>query len=60
MKALMGKTVKLTDGTLLARELRNREYLLELTNAGLLQNYYQEAGLAQNFGAKAMAHHGWA
>ena len=59
MKALMGKTVKLTDGTLLARELRNREYLLELTNAGLLQNYYQEAGLAQNFGAKAMAHHGW-
>ena len=59
MKALTGKSVKLTDGTLLARELRNREYLLELTNAGLLQNYYQEAGLAQNFGAKAMAHHGW-
>ncbi len=59
MDAIFGKDCKLTDGTLLARELRNREYLTELTNAGLLQNYYQEAGLAQNFGAKAMAHHGW-
>lgn len=59
MKAINGKSCKLTDGTLLARELRNRAYLTELTNAGLLQNYYQEAGLAQNFGAKAMAHHGW-
>ena len=59
MKTINGMNVTLTDGELTEREMRNREYLTELTNAGLLQNYYQEAGLAQNFGAKAMAHHGW-
>lgn len=59
MKAINGRNCKLTDGLFLSRELRNRAYLTELTNAGLLQNYYQEAGLAQNFGAKAMAHRGW-
>lgn len=59
MKAINGRDCRLTDGLFLERERRNREYLMELTDAGLLQNYYQEAGLAQNFGAKAMPHHGW-
>ena len=59
MKAINGRDCMLTDGLFLERERRNREYLMELTDAGLLQNYYQEAGLAQNFGAKAMPHHGW-
>ena len=59
MKAINGRSCKLFDGLFAERENSNREYLTELTNAGLLQNYYQEAGLAQNFGAKAMAHHGW-
>ena len=59
MKAINGRNCKLTDGLFAERERSNREYLTELTDAGLLQNYYQEAGLAQNFGAKAMAHHGW-
>ena len=59
MQAINGHKCRLTDGLFLERERSNREYLTELTNAGLLQNYYQEAGLAQNFGAKAMPHHGW-
>ena len=59
IRQINGRDCKLRDGLLLEREYRNREYLTELTDAGLLQNYYQEAGLAQNFGAKSMAHHGW-
>ena len=59
MKMVSERDCRLADGLLSERESRNREYLTELTNGGLLQNYYQEAGLAQNFGAKAMAHHGW-
>ena len=59
IRAINGRDCKLRDGLFLEKERCNREYLTELTNAGLLQNYYQEAGLAQNFGAKAMPHHGW-
>ena len=39
MKTINGMNVTLTDGELTEREMRNREYLTELTNAGLLQNY---------------------
>lgn len=59
MKELQGRDVVLFDGELLSKERCNTEYLKELTNAALLQNYYQEAGLHQNFGSKAMAHGGW-
>ena len=59
MKELQGRDVALYDGELLSKERCNTEYLKELTNAALLQNYYQEAGLHQNFGSKAMAHGGW-
>ncbi|MBR6365471.1 MAG: glycoside hydrolase family 127 protein [Lachnospiraceae bacterium] len=59
MKELSGREVKLFDGELLMKERCNTAYLKELTDAALLQNYYQEAGLHQNFGSKAMAHGGW-
>ena len=59
MNAINGKNVILEDGELLGKERDNRAYLMELTNAGLLQNYYHEAGLHQNFGSKTMPHGGW-
>jgi len=59
MKALFGKDVTLLDGELLAKEACNRDYLDELKSSALLQNYYQEAGINQNFGSKHMAHTGW-
>ena len=59
MKALFGKDVTLWDGELLAKEACNRSYLDELKSPALLQNFYQEAGINQNFGSKYMAHTGW-
>lgn len=59
MKSLYGKKVVLKDGELLSKERDNRSYLDELKSPALLQNFYQEAGLYQNFGAKFMAHTGW-
>ncbi|MBR4733008.1 MAG: glycoside hydrolase family 127 protein [Lachnospiraceae bacterium] len=59
MKALFGKDVTLWDGELLAKEACNRSYLDELKSPALLQNFYQEAGINQNFGSKHMAHTGW-
>lgn len=59
MQSLMGKNVVLRDGELLAKEFANRDYLMELDAQNLLQNYYQEAGLHQNYGRKVMAHTGW-
>ncbi len=59
MRSLYGKNVVLRDGELLAKELDNRSYLDELKSPALLQNFYQEAGLHQNFGSKFMAHTGW-
>ncbi len=41
------------------KEAENRNYLMELQSDALLQNFYQEAGLHQNFGSKSMAHGGW-
>ena len=59
MKSLYGKNVILRDGELLAKETDNRSYLDELKSPALLQNFYQEAGMNQNFGSKYMAHTGW-
>ena len=59
MKSVLGKKVVLRDGELLAKEFDNRSYLDELKSPALLQNFYQEAGLNQNFGSKHMAHTGW-
>lgn len=59
MKSLHGKQVQLLDGRLLQKERDNRSYLMELQNDALLQNFYQEAGINQNFGSKKMAHTGW-
>lgn len=59
MKMLMGGKVVLKDEELLAKEMYNRNYLMELKSPALLQNYYNEAGLNQNFGSKEMAHGGW-
>ena len=59
MKAVFGKNVILRDGELLAKEADNRNYLEELKSPALLQNFYQEAGINQNFGSKHMAHTGW-
>jgi len=59
MKALFGKDVVLWDGELLAKETDNKNYLDELKSSALLQNFYQEAGINQNFGSKHMAHTGW-
>lgn len=59
MQSIGGKNVVLNDGALKDKERCNREYLMELDSAALLQNYYQEAGLHQNFGGKYMAHGGW-
>jgi len=51
--------VVLKDGELLQKENLNRDYLMELDSKALLQNFYLEAGIGQNFGAKAMKHGGW-
>ena len=59
MQSVLGRKVVLRDGELLAKEFANREYLLELDAQNLLQNYYQEAGLHQNYGGKKIAHTGW-
>jgi len=59
MESLFGKNVVLRDGELLAKERDNLNYLTELEPDALLQNFYQEAGLNQNFGSKHMAHTGW-
>ena len=59
MKALLGKEVVLREGELLAKEADNRNYLDELKSPALLQNFYQEAGINQNYGSKHMAHTGW-
>ena len=59
MRALYGKDVVLREGELLMKEADNRNYLMELQSDALLQNFYQEAGLHQNFGSKSMAHGGW-
>ena len=59
MRSLYGKDVVLREGELLMKEADNRNYLMELQSDALLQNFYQEAGLHQNFGSKSMAHGGW-
>lgn len=59
MKAITGQKVVLKDGSLLMKEAANRSYMMELQSSALLQNFYQEAGLNQNFGSKLMAHGGW-
>ena len=59
MISVFGKDVELRDGELLAKERDNRSYLDELKSPALLQNFYQEAGINQNFGSKFMAHTGW-
>lgn len=59
MRSLYGKDVVLREGELLMKEAENRNYLMELQSDALLQNFYQEAGLHQNFGSKSMAHGGW-
>lgn len=51
--------IELKDNELLNKEYANRSYLMELDSAALLQNYYQEAGLNQVYGQKAMSHTGW-
>ena len=59
MESVFGQKVVLKDDELLAKEADNRDYLDELKSPALLQNFYQEAGLNQNFGSKYMAHTGW-
>lgn len=59
MRSLYGKDVVLREDELLMKEAENRNYLMELQSDALLQNFYQEAGLHQNFGSKSMAHGGW-
>lgn len=59
MKSIKGTNVILKDGELLTKERCNRAYLMELQSAALLQNFYGEAGMNQNYGSKAMAHGGW-
>ena len=59
MKELGGQNVILKDNEFLTKERLNKEYLFELKSDALLQNYYQEAGMNQNFGSKFMAHGGW-
>lgn len=59
MQGIGGKNVILKDDELRIKENCNREYLMELESPALLQNYYQEAGLHQEFGVKKMAHGGW-
>lgn len=59
MKMLSGSSVILKDGALLVKERDNRNYLMELQSAALLQNFYNEAGMNQNYGSKEKAHGGW-
>lgn len=59
INALNGKNVVLWDGALLSKENDNQNYMMELDSEALLQNYYLEAGIGQNFGKKVMRHGGW-
>ncbi len=59
MKSVYGTNVILKDGDLLEKEFCNREYLMELNSEALLQNYYNEAGMHQNYGSSHIAHKGW-
>ena len=59
MQSIKGKNVILQDNVLLTKEADNRNYMMELGSEALLQNYYGEAGLHQNFGSRAMRHGGW-
>jgi len=59
MERITGKKVRLNDEALLQKEHMNRAYLMELQSPALLQNYYLEAGIGQNFGQKTLAHRGW-
>ena len=59
MKNVAGRSVVLREHELIQKENDNRSYLFELDSQALLQNYYLEAGIGQNFGAKAMKHGGW-
>lgn len=59
MNSVNGKKVVLKEGALLEKEAYNRNYMMELDSEALLQNYYLEAGIGQNFGSKAMRHAGW-
>lgn len=45
MQALKVSEARLTSGLFKERETINREYLMELDNRALLQNFYLEAGI---------------
>ncbi|MCQ2082022.1 MAG: glycoside hydrolase family 127 protein [Lachnospiraceae bacterium] len=59
MISLEGNKVKLKDDALLTKERDNYTYLTELNKDALLMNYYNEAGLNQNYGKKIALHTGW-
>ncbi len=59
MKALAGTDITLKDEALLKKEFDNRAYLMELNSEALLSNFYNEAGLHQNYGSKTVKHTGW-
>lgn len=56
MKELRGRAVKIREGEYLRREAANKEYLMKLTNDGLLKNFLLEAG---RFRGKGMEMTGW-
>ncbi|MEN9938938.1 MAG: hypothetical protein RLZZ387_5517 [Chloroflexota bacterium] len=58
-RALPPRDVTLLPGELRRRAELNRTYLLSLTNANLLQNYYQEAGLWNPRQRPEGIHWGW-
>lgn len=59
MISIDGPCVTLHDEALLMKENDNRSYLMELSKEALLSNYYNEAGMHQNYGSKFVAHTGW-
>lgn len=56
---LFGKSVSISDGTMIRRENDNRNYLMELTNHALTYNFELEAALTHDAEIPSNIHGGW-
>jgi len=59
MKELKGKNVKIFEGDLIRREMRNKQYLMSLENWQLLRSFQFEAGRVTGRGNNKEALDGW-
>ena len=59
MKELKGKNVRIFEGDLIRREMRNKQYLMSLENWQLLRSFQYEAGRVTGRGNNKEALDGW-